>query len=581
MKVGVWWLGVVVGAALLQSACDEDTCGAGAKCDRVPDGGVGNDAVAGAGANGGARGETTPDGARSGRGGEAGEGGAGDPSAGGGQAGASDSDACDAACVAEGKGPWIVFASLDDAAALQAFKLDLLGIMRPLPLTIPIEPPDEINELRWSPNGKELLIGTRYTQIIADAGIVVDERAFMIRFHDDSPAVVEIQDGSGASRLDLYRWSPSGKQLFFLSAGRLATLDLTAAAPVLVPVDDLPLQDPRFWIKSDDEVLYLAKESASTTSARWATRKGGAWSSKLIANDLGSNVSSADVNPDLTRLYYRSYDSSSYDSLWSLNTSEPSAPQKLVGPVQRAELRFSPDASQYLLAVDDMYPPDTKLFGGAIATLSNPPLLKDNLSADPSEILPRDEIWAPSSAYAALFLPSSNEEKRQLTIYRADAAPTLQPVDVGIGVGAMSPLVWSPTSALLAFQGWRSSNSVLWLVNPTDGTTHEIASVPGSYSLQPQFSPNGDFLLFQEPYDVAAHQYSFSPVDLRGGWASAQASKAQPGILDAFAATGAALIFGQDKKGCAYWDLTSAAPPLPITGPGELLCEIQPQPASK
>lgn len=586
---------VIVGAGLVLFACegnDLSPCSSASSCEQGAPAGraglAGNDNPAASGAANEVGSGGTDSGTSAGAGGsEAGAPAAGAAVAGMGTVGEAGqmglagwdagaggegevSAACGTDCVKASDAPWIVYwAGTSDS--LLGVKSDLIGRMQPVILTPPLQGSNDIEEDgNWSPDRKCFIVRTGYTQIVADAGIHHAGPTYLVKLGGALPSTLTLSDEAAD-----FTWSPSGKHLFFRKPGiGLYDWDITTDTQTLVVANPLVNKQAQLWFKADAELLVLVSQVIYPYAAQLVrlARQGDAWTSPVSA-DIGPSVSGLTVDPNLTQATYLSFDTELQKAtLWSLQLTAGAVPNTLAGPADALSFQPSPDGTQYLLAADDKVSGETSLFGGAMATLSSPPLLEHHKTGDSYprlsawELLPRT-AWSPNSVYAAVFQPGAEQLTKQLAVYQPGAAESLRMTGIAPQDARPGVLLWSPNSRELVSDGQApGSDRKLYVINPTDGSKQEIGNVGvlGNFG-GPQFSAGGELFAFAgNTYQTKATSFRYFYLQL--GPAGAATPHDISGWIDerGFGGSGTGFVFFVPGVGCSYVDLTSTTPAQPV-----------------
>jgi Tol biopolymer transport system component len=464
------------------------------------------------------------------------------------------------ACVFKTNAPWILYIADGNTKGvkdLYGIKSDLLGTMLPVKLTPTLDTgwaADAIGP--WSPDGTSVVFTT------VDTGAKHHE-SYLVSFGDGlPPAAVQLTKGTPASAISIAQWSPSNHSVLVTRDDGLYVVDIAANGTVAeskATPDGYALVGG--WIKSDNEIAYIAKAVVTNkVSAALADRDGGAWTRQPLVADIG-NVVLATATEDRSQLAYVTLDAQSLQTLWSVEAVAGSTPSKLAGPAYQAEGYSSPNSAQYLLATTDKVTQKTTMYGGALATLSAPPIIKQNIALTASQSLgvTAEGPWAPDSSAAALF--EEGAYGKRLVIYQPGAAtPWQETTETQALQGQFAPL-WSPSSKTLVLETQASADADYSLKLLTAPTTFKtLDSAPAVSGIYPgPFSAGGEFLVYSTS---AGGRY----VDLRQGADKAPDPIALPGIMGAreFSTTGLGFVYIRGAENCFFVDFSGVTPSDPV-----------------
>ncbi len=471
------------------------------------------------------------------------------------------------ACVFATKAPWIVYtadANKKGVYEVYGVKVDLLGAMTPVKLTPELAAGWSAYGARtWSPDGTGAIITT--TELATSK-----LESYLVRFGDGLPdAAVQLTKGMPASKISNVAWSPSGKSLMVQREDGLHVADVSATGTVTQSrVSPDGYDQVTGWIKNDNEVVYVARSATTTKlSAALAVRNGGAWTRHPLVADLGT-LGLVNASSDRGTLAYVTVDAQNLRTFWTVETIEGTLPTKIAGPALDVSLYPSPDASHFVLATTDKVTFKTTAFGGPIASVSTPPVLKQDLMIGASSALgiTFEGPWAPDSSRAALF--QGGAFGKQLVMYEPGAAEAWHALaETQALQGDLAPL-WSPDSKALALptRVSASSNVVLKLIGSPGYAKRDIDTVPSADGYSPgPFSAGGEFFVYAKSTNGAAATDGYY-VDLRKGVAQAPGPIAIPGALGGrdFASHGTDFVYIRDGLNCFYIDFSGQAAKDPV-----------------
>ncbi len=186
-----------------------------------------------------------------------------------------------------------------------------------------------------------------------------------------------------------------------------------------------------------------------------------------------------------------------------------------------------------MLATTDKTTFKTTVSGGALSSISAPPLLKQALTITASMALgiTVQGPWAPDSSRAAVF--QDGAFGKQLVMFEPGAAEQWHALTETQALqGDLAPQ-WSPDSKTLALPTRVSASSdlVLTLVAAPGYAKRDLATVPSAGGYYPgPFSAGGEFFVYAKTSGAGAATDGYW-VDLRQGAAQAPEPIAIPGAL--------------------------------------------------
>ena len=485
------------------------------------------------------------------------------------------------ACVFGTKAPWIVYtADADKKGTFEAYgvKVDLLGTMTPVKLGPTLAAGWSTNGARfWSPDGSATVITTTEAS-------TSNVESYLVRFADGLPdAAIQLTKGMSASKTNGVEWSPSGKSLAISREDGVHVVDVSATGAVAqARVTPDGYDQVVGWIKNDNEVLYVARSVTTTkVSAALAVRNGGAWTRHPLVAEMGT-IGLLSTSADRGTLAYVTVDAQNLRTFWTVETIDGAQPFKIAGPAADVSLYPSPNGSRFVLATTDKTTFKTTVFGGALSSLSAPPLLKQPLTIGASAALGTtvQGPWAPDSSRAAVFGDSAFG--KQLVMYEPGAVEEWHALTQTQALqGDLAPL-WSPDSKALALPTRVSatSNLILTIVAAPGYAKRDVDTVPtaGGYYVGP-FSAGGEVFVYAKTSSAAPATDGYW-VDLRKGVADAPNPVAIPGAMGSrdFASHGMDFVYVRDAQNCFYIDFAAktVAEPVKVNDSGSVTsCSFQ------
>ena len=482
----------------------------------------------------------------------------------------------DNACVFSSAAPWIIFTSDDETTGvLEAFgvKADLVGQMDPIKVSPALDAGWRASHVpAWSPDGSAFVL-------ITSNQANTQTKAYLIRLGDGLPAVpVELTDGMSASKITVVSWSPGGGLLAITRDDGLHAIDISDVGSVThARVSTDSYDQINGWAKSDAELVYTARNIATTKSAiTLAVRNGNAWTLHPLVSGLTMLGSVA--SRDRSVIAYSVDNGSNLRTLWTLEAVMGSRPVHIVGPARDLAFYPSPDLSKYLMATTADVQANSDVFGGVISTLSAPPSVKADVLLFASDILGAtfEGPWSPDSSRAAIFQKGTlSQFARQLVMYQPGAAEPWQVYPEQQASRNDGEPVWSPSSELMALPtrtAAASSVTLTLVASPTSKLDLDTVPSAGRFRVE-GFSAAGEYMAYYKSSDGVTQDGAY--VDLRQGLANAGPAVPLPGVgsisgID-LATTTLDLVYVRGSK-CHYLDLSGddAAAPAPVNRNGSV-----------